>query len=115
MKDDLQELIDMFDEMFENAGNDDEEADDYLNNIITLTSDDGEEIDFEFLDVIEYYGEDYAVLLPLADDDSEVVILRLEQKDEDTINYFSVEDEGILSAVFEIFKEKFKDVFNFED
>ena len=29
--------------------------------------------------------------------------------------YVSVDDENVLNAVFEIFKEKFKDEFNFVD
>lgn len=56
------------------------------------------------------------MLLPAGDDGGdEVVILRLEEVDDETEAYNSVEDEDILNAVFEIFKEKFKDEFNFID
>ena len=30
-------------------------------------------------------------------------------------NYLSVEDEGVLNAVYNIFKEKYKDVLTFEE
>ena len=88
-----------------------------LDNIIVLNDENGEEIEFEFLDLIEYEGEEYVVLLPNDEEDAdEVVILKLEDTDsEDEESYVSVEDEDVLKAVFEIFKEKFKDEFNFID
>ena len=89
-----------------------------LDNIIVLNDENGDEIEFEFLDLIEYEGEEYVLLLPHDEEDEadEVVILKLEDTDsEDEESYVSVEDEHILQAVFEIFKEKFKDEFNFID
>lgn len=43
------------------------------------------------------------------------MILRLEEVEghPDLESYVSVEDEQTLNAVFEIFKEKFKNAFNF--
>ena len=87
-----------------------------LDNMIRLNDEDGNEILFEFLDHIVYDNQEYVVLLPAGDDGGdEVVILRLEEVDDETEAYNSVEDEDILNAVFEIFKEKFKDEFNFID
>ena len=90
-----------------------------LDNIIVLNDENGEEIEFEFLDLIEYDGEEYVVLLPNDEEDEdagEVVILKLEDTDsEEEESYVSVEDEDVLKAVFEIFKDKFKDEFNFVD
>lgn len=88
-------------------------------NIVVLNDENGNEIRFEFLDLIEYESEEYVVLLPIDDegenDDGEVVILKLEDSDTDEESYVSVDDENVLSAVFEIFKDKFKDEFNFTD
>ena len=71
------------------------------------------------LDLIEYESEEYVVLLPIDEDgendDGEVVILKLEDSDTDEESYVSVDDETVLNAVFEIFKDKFKDEFNFTD
>ena len=88
-----------------------------LDNIIVLNDENGDEIEFEFLDLIEYEGEEYVVLLPNDEDEAdEVVILKLEDTEsEDEESYVSVEDEDVLQAVFDIFKEKFKDEFNFVD
>ena len=89
-----------------------------LDNIIVLNDEEGNEAEFEFLDLIEYEGEEYVVLLPAeeADDAGEVVILKLEDTEsEEEESYVSVDDEDTLNKVFEIFKEKFKDDFNFVD
>ena len=91
-----------------------------LDNIITLNNENGEEVNFEFLDLVELDNEQYVVLLPVAEeenDEGEVVILKLEDTDEkdDEESYVSVEDEEVLMKVFNIFKEKFKDDFNFVD
>ena len=90
-----------------------------LDNIIVLNDENGEEVPFEFLDLIELEGEEYVVLLPVEEneeDAGEVVILKVEDTDsEEEESYVSVEDEDTLNKVFEIFKEKFKDEFNFID
>lgn len=88
-----------------------------LDNIVVLNDEEGNEVEFEFLDLIEYEGEEYVVLLPNDEDEEdagEVLILKLEDTDsEDEESYVSVDDEEVLNKVFEIFKEKFKDEFNF--
>lgn len=96
---------------------DDDDFDD-LDNTIILNDENGEEILFEFLDLIEYNREEYIILLPKdeSDDAGEVVILKVDETDsEDEEAYTSVKDEETLQAVFNIFREKFKDEFNFED
>lgn len=92
-----------------------------LDNIIVLNNEDGEEVKFEFLDLVDLDDEQYVVLLPMVEDneeeEGEVVILKLEDTDEDSDeeSYVSVDDEEVLMKVFNIFKEKFKDDFNFVD
>ena len=92
-----------------------------LDNIIILNDENGNEVKFEFLDLVELDDEEYVVLLPVSDegeeDEGEVVILKLEDTDDDSEeeSYVGVEDEEILNQVFEIFKDKYKDEFNFVD
>ncbi len=91
---------------------------DEMSNKVVLNDEDGNEVEFEFLDLVEYNGEEYVVMLPCDEtaDDGMVVILKLEQTDdEDLESYVAVEDEQTLNAVFEIFKERFKEEFTFED
>ena len=84
-------------------------------NIIILNDDYGNEVEFEFLDLIPYRGKEYVVLLPISDGADEVVILELEETNDETESYISVDNELTLQAVFEIFKECAKDTFNFVD
>ncbi|MBP3255837.1 MAG: DUF1292 domain-containing protein [Clostridia bacterium] len=96
-----------------------EVLDDELDNIVVLNDENGEEVPFEFLDLIELNGEQYVILLPVEEDEEEsgeVVILKVEDTDsEEEESYVSVDDEEVLNTVFEMFKEKFKDEFNFLD
>ena len=84
-------------------------------NIISFVDENGEEVEFEYLDCIEYQGKEYLALLPTEEDSNEIVILEVEPVDEEHENYLSVEDEATLQAVYEIFKENFKEIFTFED
>ena len=84
-------------------------------NILTLTDENGVETAFEYLDVIEYKGEEYLILMPAEEDADEIVILLIEPVDEENENYLAVDDEATLTAVYEIFKERYKDVLTFAD
>lgn len=101
--------------------NEENKSGEELDNVIILNDENGNEVKFEFLDLIEYESEDYVVLLPVLEDgeedDGEVVILKVDDSDADSDeeSYVSVDDEEVLNKVFEIFKEKFKDEFNFTD
>ena len=88
-----------------------------VDNIIVLNDEEGNEVQFEFLDLIDFEGEEYVVLLPAeeTEDAGEVVILQVEDTDSEEESYISVEDEDVLNKVFEIFKDKFKDEFDFVD
>ena len=83
--------------------------------ILSLTDENGEEVEFEYLDCIEYKGKEYLVLVPCESVETEIVILEVEPVYEETENYLSVQDELTLNAVYEIFKEKFQDTLIFED
>ena len=93
-----------------------------LDNIVILNDEDGNEVKFEFLDLVELDNEEFVVLLPVTEEgeeeEGEVVILKVEDTDDENAeeeSYVSVEDEEVLNKVFEIFKEKFKDDFDFVD
>ena len=81
--------------------------------MLTLADENGQDVDFEYLDCLEYQGKEYLVLMPEGED--EIVILEVEPVDEENENYLAVEDEATLNAVYEMFKEKFKDVLTFEE
>ena len=93
-----------------------------LDNIVILNDEEGNEVKFEFLDLVELDNEEYVVLLPVTEEgeeeEGERVILKVEDTEDeesDEESYVSVEDEEVLNKVFEMFKEKFKDDFDFVD
>ena len=84
-------------------------------NILTLTDENGKETVFEYLDVIDYQDKEYLILLPVEEDNDGIVILEIEPVDEENENYLAIDDEETLAAVYEIFRERYKDVLTFAD
>lgn len=85
-----------------------------------FVDEDNNEIPFEILDFFEYENAEYVVLLPLedeeeTDEETEVVIFKLEKSSEDEETYTVVDDESVLEAVFEMFKQRNNDIYNFSD
>ena len=83
--------------------------------ILTLTDENGQDMDFEYLDCLTYEGKEDLVLMPADEPSTEIVILEVEPVDEENENYLAVEDEAILDAVYGLFKEKYKDILTFEE
>lgn len=88
----------------------------YEAEIITLEDDLGNEKDFEYLDTVEYDSDEYIILLPMDEDEdaAEVMILRVDSLDDEHELYVGIEEEDVLQAVFDIFKDRYKDDFDFE-
>ena len=84
-------------------------------NILVLTDGNGQDVEFEYLDTIEYQSKEYLVLMPADEESNEILILEIQPVDEETEDYLAVEDEKILNAVYGIFKERYKDILTFED
>ena len=94
----------------------DEAADTEDVELIVLTDDEGNEERFEFLDMINYSGTDYAVLVPeegSSDEDDQVYIFRVDDADQETNTLTPVTDEKTAMAIFELFKVKNQENFNF--
>ncbi len=82
--------------------------------LITLVDDEGNEVEFEFLDVVEYEGEEYIVLIENDEDADEVVILKINPIDDNTEEYVSIDDEDLLQKLFDVFKKKYEGEINFQ-
>lgn len=95
----------------------DEERDD----LVILIDEDGSEVEFEHLDTIEMNGMEYVVLLPFSEtepeeqDVDEVVILKIEHNEDGEDSFISVEDEEELNSVFEEFRTRMEEEYEFED
>ena len=76
---------------------------------IILTDEEGQQIEFELLDLVEYQGDEYAVLYPAEGDEDELVrILRVvnEDLDQEEARYEGLEDEELIQAVYRIFRKR---------
>ncbi len=82
-------------------------AGEYGNDFVTLIDDDGNEVEFEHIDTVEYEGETYLAFIPAelsVEDDAEVVIMRvIEENGEELLE--GIDDDEIADAVFQIVME----------
>lgn len=82
---------------------------------LTLTDDSGEDISFEVIDEFPYNGKNYVVLIPFEDLEDEVVILEaIYAENPEDNEYISVEDEELVKEVFEKFKNRNADEYDFD-
>jgi uncharacterized protein YrzB (UPF0473 family) len=94
-----------------------------MDNILVLVDDDGEEVEFEYLDTIELDGKEYVVLIPYDEDEDElddddedsVVIMKLIKDENGEDSFESIEDEDELNSVFEEFKTRMEDEYYFDE
>lgn len=87
-------------------------SEDYGADFVTLTDENGEEFELEFLDTIEYDGKLYSAFFPTLEEEDEdsddfgIIILRYlpgENGEDDMLE--SVDDEAELDAVYQRFNE----------
>lgn len=86
--------------------------------IFEFVDEDGKIEKFEFLDIMEFEGKDYAVLLPVTDneDDIDVHILEIvEELDSEYDTYVGIDDQELVDRIYAAFVEKHKEDFNFVD
>ena len=86
--------------------------------IIILNDEDGNECRFQFLDMIDYKGREFIVLLSeeeAAKEESDVDILEVVPVPDnpELENYLPVDDDDIIKAVFDIFAANNKDTLDF--
>lgn len=84
------------------------------NSFITLTDENGNDVDFLVLDALTLDGEDYLVLTPLADEDEEendfLFFLHSESTQEGEV-YTAVEDASLLDTLSAVFKAQLEKEF----
>ena len=73
--------------------------------VITFTDEEGNDVEFEILDVVPFEGKEYLVVVPCEDDDDDgVLILEIKQEEGEEV-YDTVTDDNIAEKVFEEFKK----------
>jgi len=89
--------------------------------LITLVDDDGQEHEFEIIDSVEHEGSEYVALVPVfadeedAEDSGELVILKVAQEEGGEEVLEAIENDEEFDRIGEVFKERLKDAFDFED
>lgn len=89
-----------------------EERDD----VITLTDEEGNEVDFMVIDGTEYNGKSYLMLVEAdaaEDEESEALLLRIDEDGDEEI-LVSVDDEEEFNAVAAQFEEQYEDSEEYE-
>lgn len=93
-------------------------------NSIVLLDEEGQEHEFEIIDVLEEDGREYLAMLPVFDqpqdsleDSGELIILRAAmEEDADGDRYLeAIEDEEEYSRVAQTFMDRLEDEFEFEE
>jgi uncharacterized protein YrzB (UPF0473 family) len=83
----------------------------YGNDFITLTDEDGKEIELEHLDTLEHEGETYMVFGvedPDNEDETAVIIMHpVEEGDEEMLE--EVQDDQLLDEVYQLFLERIEE------
>ena len=75
-------------------------SEEYGNDFVTLIDEDGNEVEFEHIDTVEYNGVTYLAFIP-----AEISIMQIvEENGEELLE--AVEDDEIADAVFNIVMER---------
>lgn len=90
-------------ELFNEIENEEE-----VDGIISLVDDEGNEVQFAYVDMIEYNGENYAIMLPMEDGEvlEEAVVMLVQENEDGSDELTGIEDEVIVNAVINLYNEK---------
>lgn len=92
-------------------------SEDFGNNYVLLTDEEGNEVEFEHIDTVEVDGETYMAFIPAelaVEEEAEVVILKVGEEDGEEV-LVSVEDDDEADRVFQIVMERVEDMYESED
>ena len=92
-------------------------SEEYGNDYVVLTDEDGNEVEFQHIDTVEVDGETYMAFIPAelaVDEEAEVVILKVIEENGEEI-LASVEDEDEADKLFDIVMERVEDMYEDEE
>ncbi len=97
-------------------------SEEYGNDFITLTDEEGNEIELEHLDTLEYEGVTYMAFVEakdspedLLEDEAELIILKTETQEDGEEMLVTLDDEDLLNRVFDLFVERLENPDEEED
>lgn len=79
------------------------------NDVVYISDSKGKEVPFEVVKVIEFEGDDYAILHPLEKFESlqedSCVIFLMKDAENDSVDLIPIEDENVLDSVYDLYVE----------
>ena len=91
-------------------------SEEYGNDYVTLTDENGNELELEHLDTLEYNGNTYFAFIPAEmqlEESYELIIMKSEEENGEEI-LVTLDDEDELDEMFQIFSERLKETFEDE-
>ena len=89
-------------------------SEDFGPNFVTLTDDEGNDVELEYVDALEYNGTTYMAFLPVVEEDSEeeeneeeygLVILKSQMENGEEF-LVTIDDEEEIDKVYDLFMEQ---------
>ena len=93
-------------------------SEEYGNNFVVLTDENGKEIELEHLDTVEYNGQTYMAFIPAdmnLDDAYELLIMKVELESNGEEALVTLDDEDEEAEMFQIFSERLEETFEDEE
>ena len=92
-------------------------SEEYGNDYVVLTDEDGNDVEFQHIDTVEVNGETYMAFIPAelsVEEEAEVVILKVIEENGEEI-LASVDDEEEADRIFDIVMELVEDMYEDEE
>lgn len=93
-------------------------SEEYGNNFVVLTDENGKEIELEHLDTVEYNGQTYMAFIPAemsVEDAYELLIMKVELEENGEEALVTLDDEDEEAEMFQIFSERLEETFEDEE
>ena len=91
-------------------------SEEYGNDYVTLTDENGNELELEHLDTLEYNGNTYFAFIPAEmqlEESYQLIIMKSEEENGEEI-LVTLDDEDELDEMFQIFSERLEETFEDE-
>lgn len=73
--------------------------------VVTLVDEEGAEHDFTVIDIIEVKGAEYAIMLPVDEENNEAIILKFSKDEDDNELLVDIEDDEEWEKVSDAWEE----------
>lgn len=77
--------------------------------VVTLVDEEGTEHEFTVIDIIEVDGSEYAIMLPVDEENNEAIILKFDQDEEGNELLVDIEDDEEWEKVSDAWEEMIAD------